>query len=134
MDIFQKACLHLTKGQYLDLAYEERQDLSPEDYWPMVSGKTAALLTACTELGALAADAPAERRLYFGQFGRFLGLAFQAYDDFLGIWGEPALTGKSTESDLVAGKKSLPVLFGISRKGKFARRWNQGLYPQRMRR
>lgn len=126
MDIFQEACLNLTRGQYLDLSYENRQDLSPEDYWPMVSGKTAALLTACTELGALAAEVPAERRSFYRQFGRLLGLAFQAYDDFLGIWGDSALTGKSAESDLASGKKSLPVLFGISRGGEFAKRWYQG--------
>jgi geranylgeranyl diphosphate synthase type I len=55
-----------------------------------------------------------------------LGLAFQAQDDLLGIWGDAALTGKSAESDLVAGKKSLPVLYGLSQNGKFARRWVEG--------
>jgi geranylgeranyl diphosphate synthase type I len=72
----------------------------------MVGVKTAALLSACTELGALAAGASEPTRVACRQFGYSLGLAFQAQDDILGIWGNASLTGKSAESDLVAGKKS----------------------------
>ncbi len=57
-------------------------------------------------------------------FGLNLGLAFQVQDDIIGIWGDEALTGKSAASDLVEGKNSLPVLYGIGEKGKFAQRWN----------
>ncbi len=92
----------------------------------MVRGKTAALLGTCTELGALIAGAPQVERAAFRRFGISLGLAFQVQDDLLGIWGDIALTGKSSESDLVSGKKSLPVLYGISQNGAFAERWSQG--------
>jgi geranylgeranyl diphosphate synthase type I len=122
----QRACLALTQGQYLDLSYESRGDLTLEAYWPMVGGKTAALLAACTQVGALAAQAPGPVCDAYASFGRLLGLAFQALDDILGIWGDAALTGKSTDSDLVSGKKSLPVLYGLSRGGPFAGRWAQG--------
>jgi len=123
--ILQLACLHLTEGQFLDLAYEAHGDLSLEAYWQMVGGKTAALLAACTELGALLARAPDSRREAYRQFGFSLGMAFQAQDDILGIWGNSALTGKSAESDLLSGKKSLPVLYGLTQKGAFAKRWSQ---------
>ncbi len=126
MHILQEASLALTQGQYLDLAYEGRGDLSLEAYWPMVSGKTAALLSACTQLGALCALAEAQVCESYRRFGRTLGLAFQVQDDYLGIWGIEALTGKSAESDLLTGKKSLPVLYGLSKQGSFARRWAQG--------
>jgi geranylgeranyl diphosphate synthase type I len=126
MTILQQTCLHLTQGQYLDLSYERRGDLSLDAYWPMVSGKTAALLSACTRLGALAAGADEAAQQHYDDFGRLLGLAFQALDDLLGIWGDAARTGKSTESDLVSGKKSLPVLYGLGRGGPFARRWALG--------
>ena len=122
----QHACLQLTKGQYLDLDYESREQLSVEAYWQMVSGKTAALLGACTELGAIAAGSTGSQRTAFRDFGNYLGLAFQAQDDILGIWGDAALTGKSNESDLMAGKKSLPVLYGLQQEGSFKTRWDSG--------
>lgn len=121
-----QACLQLTKGQYLDLAFETKDYLPLDAYWQMVGGKTASLIGACTELGAIVADVPKERRDLFLEFGFNLGLAFQAQDDILGIWGDAALTGKSNESDLIAGKKSLPVIFGLDQGRAFASRWKQG--------
>jgi geranylgeranyl diphosphate synthase type I len=79
-----------------------------------------------TGLGALVADVPQNRQEAYRAFGRDLGLAFQVQDDLLGIWGNAALTGKSTESDLVSGKKSLPVLYGLSQGRAFANRWGEG--------
>lgn len=126
VDILLKTCLHLTQGQHLDISYETRTDLSQEDYWPMITGKTAALLAACCELGALVAGVATPIRKEYHLFGQYVGLAFQALDDLLGIWGDTDKTGKSAESDLVSGKKSLPVLYGLSKKGLFAQRWNEG--------
>lgn len=126
LHILDKACLALTQGQYLDLSYEHRRDLGMADYWPMVEGKTAALLSCCTETGALVAGAEEKVRCCYRDFGLNLGLAFQVQDDILGIWGDEALTGKSSESDLLCGKKSLPILYGIERMGDFSRRWKQG--------
>ena len=124
--IMLEAGLHLTQGQHLDISYENAQQLSEADYWPMIRGKTAALLAACTELGALTGGAGPEIRDHYRHFGEYLGLAFQVYDDYLGIWGEPAMTGKSTASDLVSGKKSLPVLYGLGKQGPFSERWCLG--------
>lgn len=124
--ILQDTCIQLTQGQYLDIAYEAKADMSLEAYWSMIAGKTAALLSACAELGALAAEAEDFIRSAYRQFGFSLGLAFQIQDDLLGIWGEAGRIGKSVESDLVSGKKSLPVIFGLHQGGKFAQRWSQG--------
>jgi geranylgeranyl diphosphate synthase type I len=126
VNILQNSCLHLTMGQHLDISYEEKNILPIKAYWPMIQGKTAALISACTELGALIADVDKSTRNAYRNFGRDLGLAFQALDDILGIWGDSVKTGKSTASDLVAGKKSLPVLFGLAQNGDFARRWLSG--------
>ncbi|GER81216.1 MAG: polyprenyl synthetase family protein [Anaerolineales bacterium] len=124
--ILQHACLDLTRGQFLDISYEDRADLAVDDYWPMVGGKTAALIAACCQLGALLGGADAARQEAYRAFGHYLGLAFQVQDDILGIWGDEALTGKSAAGDLVEGKKSLPVLFGLEKNGEFARHWQRG--------
>ena len=92
----------------------------------MISGKTAALLSCCCELGALLGGADDPTREAYRAFGQYLGLAFQVQDDILGIWGDEAVTGKSAASDLLVGKKSLPVLAGLGKKGLFAERWAQG--------
>jgi len=125
-EILHNTCLELTRGQYLDMSYEGRKDLSVEDYWPMISGKTSALLLACCQIGALLGGADEEKQEAYRSFGHYLGLAFQVQDDILGIWGDEKVIGKSVASDLIEGKNSLPVLAGLKKKGKFAERWAQG--------
>jgi geranylgeranyl diphosphate synthase type I len=124
--ILSQACIRLTEGQYLDLSYETSQGLPLESYWLMIAGKTGALLAACCELGALAARADPSQCQAMHNFGLALGLAFQVQDDWLGIWGDTALTGKSVESDLVSGKKTLPVVYALSLNKTFARQWHPG--------
>jgi geranylgeranyl diphosphate synthase type I len=128
--ILHNTSLELTRGQYLDISYQQRLDLGVEDYWPMVGGKTAALLSGCCQIGALLSGADEAAQEAYRSFGNYLGLAFQVQDDILGIWGDEAVTGKSAASDLLEGKKSLPVLAGIGKKGKFAQRWAQGPIKQ----
>ncbi len=128
--ILSDICLQLTQGQYLDMSYEERADLAIEDYWPMVGGKTSALLSACTQIGSFLGYAKKEKVELYRQFGFTLGLAFQVQDDVLGIWGDESVTGKSAASDLVEGKNSLPVLYALEKNGEFAKRWKQGPISQ----
>ena len=125
-EILHNTCLELTRGQFLDMSYEERTDLGVDDYWPMVAGKTAALLSSACQVGALLGGADDAKQDSYRSFGHFLGLAFQVQDDMLGIWGDEIVTGKSAASDLIEGKNSLPVLAGLSANGKFAERWKQG--------
>lgn len=125
-NILQNACLLLTQGQFLDMAYEAHAGITLTAYWKMVAGKTAALLSAATEMGALIAQVNSDRQKQFQEFGHYLGMAFQAQDDILGIWGDSALTGKSSESDLIARKKSLPIVYALNQNSVFAERWDQG--------
>lgn len=124
--LLQQTCLRLTEGQFLDISYETQTGLSLDSYWPMIGGKTSALLACCAELGALTGGAEEERRAHFREYGYTLGLAFQVLDDWLGIWGDVALTGKSVDSDLATGKKTFPVLYALSKQGPFSRRWLEG--------
>jgi geranylgeranyl diphosphate synthase, type I len=111
--IFDHACLRLTEGQYLDMSFEGRLDVTVNEYLLMIEGKTAALLSASLELGALVGGADQATRRSLAEFGRSLGLAFQMQDDILGIWGEEAVTGKSAASDILTRKKSLPVVYAL---------------------
>jgi geranylgeranyl diphosphate synthase, type I len=124
--VLHGTCVLLTKGQFLDLWNESEKSIPIDSYWPMVGGKTAALLSCCTELGAIVAGVDNERIQSFRKFGYKLGLAFQVQDDWLGIWGNSNQTGKSTDSDLVSGKKTLPVLYAIQQRKQFAQRWANG--------
>jgi geranylgeranyl diphosphate synthase type I len=113
--IFDQTCLALTHGQHLDMHFEERLDVTVQDYMTMIGGKTAALIATSTHLGALLAGASEATCGHYRDFGRHLGLAFQVQDDVLGIWGEAGVTGKSTSSDIETRKKTLPVVYGLER-------------------
>ena len=75
--ILHDTCLDLTRGQFLDMSYEERNDLSLEDYWPMVGGKTSALLSACTHIGALLGNAGEAEQEPIVNLAITLGLRFK---------------------------------------------------------
>jgi len=120
-------CESLTYGQFLDLDYETRKQISIDDYWKMISGKTAALTSCSAKIGGLVSGVDQSKLAALAGYGQHLGLAFQVIDDWLGIWGDAALVGKSTDSDLVSGKKTLPVLFGLEKSDEFAEMWQHGI-------
>jgi geranylgeranyl diphosphate synthase type I len=102
-------------GQASDMAFETCLDTSLDECVLMEEAKTGALLACAASIGALLADAETAVVEALAGFGRELGLAFQAVDDLLGIWGRPEVTGKPTWSDLRSQKKTLPVVFALSR-------------------
>ncbi|MFD8993560.1 polyprenyl synthetase family protein [Streptomyces abikoensis] len=102
------------EGQLQDAAFETRTDVTTGEYLTMVEKKTAVLLATACELGARAADAPSGQVTLLGSFGRAAGIAYQIADDILGIWGEPQVTGKPVFSDLIAKKKTAPVIAALS--------------------
>ncbi len=109
-----ETCLALCHGQHLDISFEGRLDVSASAYGQMIAGKTAALLSTATAVGALLGGAAPAVVEAMGRFGHALGLAFQMTDDLLGIWGDPAVTGKSAASDLLARKMTLPVIHALA--------------------
>ncbi len=114
LERFSAMCVRLTEGQYLDMAFEGRLDVSADEYFDMIAGKTGALLAASPEIGALLAGAAPPVVAAYRRFGAALGRAFQLRDDVLGIWGDEEITGKSAASDILSKKKSLPVLHGLA--------------------
>jgi geranylgeranyl diphosphate synthase type I len=105
-------------GQAQDMAFEGRQSVAVEECLRMAEGKTGSLLGCASAIGAVLAGAADDVVKALEHFGQRLGLAFQAVDDVLGIWGESARTGKPVGSDLLAHKKSLPVAIALARGGR----------------
>lgn len=112
--VFNETMLELTRGQHLDMRFEQQPSVSVDEYISMIRGKTAALLAACAQIGALVGSQNPAQAHHFAEFGLNLGIAFQIHDDILGIWGDPKVTGKSAATDILAKKKSLPVLYGLA--------------------
>lgn len=113
--IFSQTSLELTRGQHLDMCFETQPSVTTDEYLSMIEGKSAALLAASAQIGALIGSGDDELAWHYHTFGLNLGLAFQIRDDILGIWGDPAVTGKSAATDILARKKSVPVLYGLER-------------------
>jgi geranylgeranyl diphosphate synthase type I len=107
-------------GQMLDLSFEGRLDVTLDRYLEMSAGKTGALLAGAASLGAILAGGSRDAVRALHAFGAALGLAFQAVDDWLGIWGRPERTGKPVASDLRQRKASLPIVFALGESGAAA--------------
>jgi len=119
-------------GQAEDLSFETRVDVTIDECLGMLERKTAALMECACRVGAIrggAGEGPVRR---LGEFGRHLGLAFQAVDDVLGIWGEPEVTGKPRWSDLRQHKKTLPVVAALDRGGLPAIKLRELLAKERL--
>ena len=117
MRLHDDTCLALCEGQYIDIwASERTEPMSVELYFDMIGRKTAALISASVEAGAVLAtddEAVIER---YRAFGWALGIAFQLNDDLLGIWGEQAMTGKEP-TDVARHKMTLPVIYAFEHAG-----------------
>ncbi len=113
VEVLARGCGRMTEGQHLDIGFESRDDVTVDKYLEMVAGKTAALIGASSEIGAIFADNDPEIRARCRNYGRTLGTAFQIRDDLLGIWGDPAVTGKPADSDIRKRKKTLPIVHAM---------------------
>lgn len=107
----------LMDGQAQDISYEHRDRVSVEECLEMEGNKTGALLACASSIGAVLGGADEQAADALERYGYHLGLAFQAVDDLLGIWGDPESTGKQTWSDLRQRKKSLPVVAALAAGG-----------------
>jgi geranylgeranyl diphosphate synthase type I len=111
--LLDQACIILAEGQYLDISFEEGQNISVARYIDMIGRKTAALMGCAAEMGATLGtrDQQAIERLQ--SFGHAMGVAFQVRDDLLGVWASSDQSGKTPAGDVYRRKKSLPVLHAL---------------------
>lgn len=116
------AGLVVIEGQCLDLELEGQVDTGLRAYLRMVSAKTGALLGASVESGAILAGAGEDVAARLRHAGRLLGTAFQIRDDWLGMYGDPAVTGKSSSGDASRYKMTFPVVAGLQQMSTLQRR------------
>ena len=98
------------EGELCQVLHAGNLELSEEEYFDIIDGKTAELTACCCRLGAHYAGAPAETVEALARFGRDVGQAFQIADDLLDLVGDEKATGKSLGTDLEQGKLTLPLL------------------------
>ncbi len=111
--VLDHTIITVAEGQYLDISFETRLDISVAMYIDMIERKTAALMSGATEIGARLGTQNAETIERLKSFGKALGIAFQVRDDMLGVWATAAELGKTQTGDVYRRKKSLPVLHAL---------------------
>lgn len=106
VQLFSKTALQVCEGQQLDMDFEIRDDVTVSEYLKMIEQKTAVLLAAAMEMGAIVAQASKVEREVMYQFGKNLGIAFQLQDDYLDVFGDPETFGKQMGGDIISNKKT----------------------------
>ncbi len=122
--------LIIAEGQYLDISFEQRQDISVAMYLDMISRKTGALMQCAAEMGAMLGTQNAETIQRLKRFGKAIGAAFQIRDDILGVWATSAELGKVAAGDIYRRKKSLPILHAMEQARPHEQHQLHSIYQQ----
>lgn len=110
MNLFLETAFEVCEGQQLDMNFEVHNDVLPEEYISMIRLKTAVLIAASLQMGAMLADASEEEQQHIYSFGENIGIAFQLHDDLLDIYGDHKKTGKQMGGDILANKKTFLLI------------------------
>lgn len=110
---FNNAALVVCEGQEEDMRFEKRNDVSVQQYLDMIGKKTAALLAASLQLGAMSAGVEGQELEAMHELGMAMGIAFQLQDDLLDAYADPKELGKRKGGDIIAGKKTFLLLSAL---------------------
>ncbi len=133
LDLFTETALQIGEGQQYDMDFEHRTDVREEEYIEMIRLKTSVLLACALKIGGILADAPVAdcENLYI--FGEKIGLAFQLQDDYLDVYGDPAVFGKAIGGDILCNKKTYMLINAYLRADEHDRqeldRWLNAVDP-----
>lgn len=117
MALFNRTALEVCEGQQLDMDFEQRMDVTVDEYLDMIRLKTSVLLAASLQMGAIEADASAADQSHLYRFGLDIGLAFQLRDDYLDAFGDSATFGKQVGGDILADKKTYLLIRALEQAG-----------------
>ena len=110
LDLFTVTAFEVSEGQQYDMEFETRTDVKEEEYIEMIRLKTSVLLACALKMGALLAGASAEDAEQIYKFGEKVGLAFQLQDDYLDVYGDPVVFGKTIGGDITSNKKTYMLI------------------------
>ena len=113
--LFSKTALEVCEGQQYDVDFETRNDVTISQYIKMIEYKTAVLIGASLQMGAIIADASESCQEKIYAFGKNLGIAFQLQDDYLDAFGNPLTFGKQVGGDIIANKKTFLYLTALQK-------------------
>ena len=108
--LFTETALEIDEGQQYDINFETRNDVTEAEYIEMIRLKTSVLLACALQIGATLAGAPEEDAQALYRYGECLGLAFQLQDDYLDVYGDPAVFGKKIGGDILCDKKTFMLI------------------------
>ena len=114
MSVFQRMSIEVYEGQALDMEFEHREDVTPDEYVEMIRLKTGSLLGACAEIGGILAGCDDKVCSRLREYGENLGIAFQIEDDWLDTFGDAATFGKPIGGDINQAKKTFLFVSGMS--------------------
>lgn len=115
LDLFARTAQEICEGQQYDVNFETRTDVTEDEYIEMIRLKTSVLLACATKMGALLAGAPETDAEVLYRFAERVGLAFQLQDDYLDVYGDPAVFGKKIGGDILCGKKTYLLINAYQR-------------------
>lgn len=110
LDILTRLTRKMTEGELIQLTTIGKLDITEDEYFDILRRKTAYLMSACCEIGAILAGASLEIQQAFRDYGMNLGIAFQLADDLLDFTGSERDLGKAAGADLLEGKLTLPLI------------------------
>jgi geranylgeranyl diphosphate synthase type II len=110
LNIFNKSAIEVCEGQQIDMNFESRVDVSLSEYIHMITLKTAVVLGASLEVGALIAGVSKKQAQHLYEFGKNMGIAFQLRDDYLDLYADPEKFGKQVGGDVIANKKTFMLI------------------------
>lgn len=122
MRLFTETALEIGEGQQYDMDFEKRTDVTEAEYIEMIRLKTSVLLACALKIGAVLGEAPEEDACNLYKFGEQMGLAFQLQDDWLDVYGDPAVFGKAIGGDILCNKKTFMLINAFNRAGEEQRK------------
>ncbi|MFO8146799.1 MAG: polyprenyl synthetase family protein [Bacteroidota bacterium] len=113
--LFTKTAIQVCEGQQYDVDFENREDVEIKDYLKMIEYKTAVLVGASLQMGAIVGGAPQDCKKALYDYGCLLGIAFQLQDDYLDAFGDPETFGKQLGGDIIENKKTFLYLTALQK-------------------